>query len=138
MTHRNPKQWLGTAGSASLMAFVAVAFVASPSSSMARSLQGAAAAPYVGCPAGYHRGGVQQTEGEGGRSFTSKGVQQTEGEGGHSLTSKGVQQTEGEGGHSFTSKGVQQTEGEGGHSFTSKGVQQTAAAQADMPCVPTQ
>jgi hypothetical protein len=93
MTHRNPRQWLGTAGSASLMAFVAVAFVASPSSSMARSPQGAAAAPYLGCPTGYHRGGVQQTEGEGGHSFTSKGVQQTEGEGGHSFTNKGVQQT---------------------------------------------
>jgi hypothetical protein len=122
MTHRNPRQWLGTAGSASLVAFVAVAFLASPSSTMARSPQGGAAAPYAGCPAEYHRGGVQQTEGEGGHSFTSKGVQQTEGEGGHS----------------FTSKGVQQTEGEGGHSFTNKGVQQTAAAQADMPCVPNQ
>ena len=119
MTNRSPKQWLGAAGSASLMAFVVVAFAASPSSSMARSSQAAAGAPYVGCPAGYHRGGVQKSEGEGGHSFTSKGVQQTEGEGGHS----------------FTSKGVQQTEGEGGHSFTNKGVQQTAAAQADMPCV---
>ena len=119
MTHRNPGPWLRAAGSASLVAFVAAAFAASPSSSMARNSQGATATTYVGCPAGYHRGGTQQTDGEGGHSFTSKGVQQTEGEGGHSFTSKGVQQTEGEGGHSFSSKGVQQT-----------------SALADMPCVP--
>ena len=93
MTHRNPRQWLRTAGSASFMALAAAAFVVSPSSTMARSPQASAATAYVGCPAGYHRGGVQQTEGEGGHSFTSKGVQQTEGEGGHSFTSKGVQQT---------------------------------------------
>jgi hypothetical protein len=150
MTNRNRLQWPGIAASASLIAIMAVAFAASPSSSMAQSN-----GPYTGCPAGFHRGGIQQTEGEGGTAYSARygvqktegeggtaysaahGVQKTEGEGGTAYSAAhGVQKTEGEGGTAYSAAhGVQKTEGEGGTAYSARyGVQKTALA--DMPCVP--